>query len=1129
MKPLYLVCMCLLVTCVHECRSTENTTDIKLGLLIPFKYARSLGNYYHRGQYYASAISIAVDEINRRSDILPGRNISFIWNDTECDELKTLRALVYQLNAGVTAFIGPGCTCTTAARSAAAFNMSMISYMCNNPEVSNKKRYPTFARTFAIDTKLTPSLLSLLKYFEWKRVAIIYENVTKWIEMKDTITKRLKEKDITIALQLLMSPAAVYRPQNHSEMYKDILKQIKAEARIVIFVTELSLAREGMLYALDHGMINGDYVFIMFELDQSQVSLYSKQPFKWLFSSYPSTLKRFHHLREAFASVFVLAIKSTVSSSYTTFKNELKQRAPDAPFYSKVYTGNLWGNNKNFPARKTEPPIYGAYLYDAVFQFAIALNKSFQIENNPTGQTINEQLRGIQYDSILGYKMHFDNNGNAEFNLTLLDLQEKPNAKFPEMVPVGDFHIRYGNSSAAGEQVFVLRSNTSIIWPKGRGPPKDSPECGFHGELCPAPKVDDVKMKIIAGVSGALALLSLLLLLNIYRQYRLERELKSLLWKIDYNEICFEKKRNSAISLASCFGVGMRDSHGLEPLLNDDDVEECYKHTSIAVYKGNLVAVKKLAKKSVDMTRTVLMELKQMRDLRHDNIIQFIGACVDAPNICIVTQYCPKGSLQDILMNKDVKLDHMFIASLVSDVVRGMAFLQSVDIKSHGNLKSSNCLVDSRWVLKITDFGLPTFRAKQTKTFPCETLYYKDLLCVSPEILRLPNRPARGTQKGDVYSFAIILSEFHTRDEPFSANYMDPKEIVRRVQTEFPPFRPTVPVLIAGVEELRELMKQCWQEESELRPDFHEIKKIMNKILITNNGMTPLGHPWDTLGTPLGHPWDTLGTPLGHPWGPLGTPLGRPWDLGTPLGRPWDHLLCVSPEILRLPNRPARGTQKGDVYSFAIILSEFHTRDEPFSANYMDPKGHPWDTLGTPLGHPCDTLGTPLGHPWDTLGTPLGRPWDALGTVGHPWDTLGYPWVPKLGYPWDALGTLGHPWDTLGTPLGHPWDTLGTPLGLPWDTLGTPLGLPWDTLGTPLGHPYPWDTLGTPLGDTLGTPLGHPWDTLGTPLGHPWDTLGTPLGHPWDTLGTPLGHPWDTLRTPLGHPWDTLPDTLNTS
>lgn len=36
----------------------------------------------------------------------------------------------------------------------------------------------------------------------------------------------------------------------------------------------------------------------------------------------------------------------------------------------------------------------------------------------------------------------------------------------------------------------------------------------------------------------------------------------------------------------------------------------------------------------------------QMRDIRHDNLTQFMGACVDTPNICILFQYCPKGSLQ---------------------------------------------------------------------------------------------------------------------------------------------------------------------------------------------------------------------------------------------------------------------------------------------------------------------------------------------------------------------------------------------------------------------------------------------------------------------------------------------------
>ena len=43
----------------------------------------------------------------------------------------------------------------------------------------------------------------------------------------------------------------------------------------------------------------------------------------------------------------------------------------------------------------------------------------------------------------------------------------------------------------------------------------------------------------------------------------------------------------------------------------------------------------------------------------------------------------------------------MFLASLVGDTVRGMCYLHESVIRYHGNLRSTNCLIDSRWVLKI--------------------------------------------------------------------------------------------------------------------------------------------------------------------------------------------------------------------------------------------------------------------------------------------------------------------------------------------------------------------------------------------------------------------------------------------
>ena len=60
------------------------------------------------------------------------------------------------------------------------------------------------------------------------------------------------------------------------------------------------------------------------------------------------------------------------------------------------------------------------------------------------------------------------------------------------------------------------------------------------------------------------------------------------------------------------------------------------------------------------------------------------------------------------------------------------------------------------------------------------------------------------------------------------------QEIIRRVREfEVPIFRPTVLNIIEDLDELRDLMKTCWEEDPDSRPDFPEIKRRINRILVT--------------------------------------------------------------------------------------------------------------------------------------------------------------------------------------------------------------------------------------------------------------------------------------------------------
>jgi hypothetical protein len=72
-------------------------------------------------------------------------------------------------------------------------------------------------------------------------------------------------------------------------------------------------------------------------------------------------------------------------------------------------------------------------------------------------------------------------------------------------------------------------------------------------------------------------------------------------------------------------------------------------------------------------------------------------------------------------------------------VFQGMIYIHNSEIKSHGNLKSSTCYVDSRWVLKISGFGLNKFKyVPPTEYQVRDHAYYRGEKITTPYIISNP-------------------------------------------------------------------------------------------------------------------------------------------------------------------------------------------------------------------------------------------------------------------------------------------------------------------------------------------------------------------------------------------------------
>lgn len=91
-----------------------------------------------------------------------------------------------------------------------------------------------------------------------------------------------------------------------------------------------------------------------------------------------------------------------------------------------------------------------------------------------------------------------------------------------------------------------------------------------------------------------------------------------------------------------------------------------------------------------------------MARMRHPNIVSFMGLCAMPP--CILTEYCPRGSVFDVLRRPAATAELTWHRRLgmALDAARGLLYLHTLQPPVvHRDVKSPNLLVDAAWQVKV--------------------------------------------------------------------------------------------------------------------------------------------------------------------------------------------------------------------------------------------------------------------------------------------------------------------------------------------------------------------------------------------------------------------------------------------
>ncbi|KAL5268537.1 hypothetical protein ACHWQZ_G002422 [Mnemiopsis leidyi] len=761
------------VVCVLSEVYSNTPVTIKMGILLS-------GNGWKTGNDSYPAVAVAIKDLEEKSKTwdLPLK-IETQIEYSYCSEAKSYAAAYALLQWGAKVIIGPACTtaCLPVSLMAKEYDVPVISYACSGTALSDNETYPNFARTSETLSGASKLLMRVFGRWSFKLYSIM------------TTTEKI---NVDLAIDFVEQMRGAHGDDNEYRLKQltTVVAGLASKSEAVIAGTKEQLdsfLSDAWVFFLP--MYDGDANFILKNAANETEATYGVPAEEaWRKTNYAW-----------------FRYQSLVQAEYKDYYNGVFSLENDNPHTSyaddfEAFLDKFENRDEILKDKPETVKLYLAYMYNAITAWGTAYHNTgaTSAERSWKYQSIIKELQNLEYEGAYRRELLDD---KAEPANAIWNLQQYQGDKFVNVVE---------QSLEDPEQFTIL--NDKILWPNGEqvDPCKDN-RCFTGG-------ADNTILYVVVAVCVVLVIVVVVVAgVIVYKQRARNNADRKVEWKIPFSELDFAVKKS--VSGSRKFGVDEKPS----------DI-------SVAKWNHTFVVVKNLTCPTILITKEILDDIYTIKKETHPNLEAFYGLCDDPGYCSVVTEYCAKGSLEDLAHNDNVHLDWMFKLSLVIDVAKGLRYLHSSSFGYHGSLRTSNCVVDSHWVCKIADFGLKNlykdFEGSKESTNISKGVNVRDLFYAAPEKLwpSSKERTAKEVQKCDTYSFSIVMFELFAREAPYDTTEILPEKIIQKVRNrESPPYRPNLELIQitdktsyeqVGAEETPnavpaeavELMKQCWSE-----------------------------------------------------------------------------------------------------------------------------------------------------------------------------------------------------------------------------------------------------------------------------------------------------------------------------